>query len=108
MIQEFLREFDHKKDKVDQLEREHRRRFRHVIFPIKPLPGANQLMKYLFAARDPICNCDDGGRQPTSLLLKRLELPAGTPVVTGMIFLSGIPPRLFRVEGVLSDSTISQ
>ena len=85
MIQELLRELGHKKDKVDldQLEREHGRRFRRVISRLQPLPGANQLMKYLSRHGDPICNCDDWGRQPTSLLLKRLELPASTPIMTG-------------------------
>src|SRR6202043_209252 len=49
MMQELLRELGRKKDKIDldQLEREHGRRFRRVTSQLQPLPGANQLMKYL-------------------------------------------------------------
>lgn len=85
MMQELLRELGLKKDKVDldQLEHEHGRRFRRVVSQLQPLPGANQLMKYLSRHGIRFAIATTGGRQPTSLLLKRLELPAGTPVVTG-------------------------
>ena len=47
MMQELLRELGHKRDQVDldQLEREHGRRFRRVISQLQPLPGVNQLLK---------------------------------------------------------------
>lgn len=85
MMQELLRELGLKKNKadLDQLEHEHGRRFRRVVSQLQPLPGANQLMKYLSRHGIRFAIATTGGRQPTSLLLKRLELPAGTPVVTG-------------------------
>jgi beta-phosphoglucomutase-like phosphatase (HAD superfamily) len=85
MIQELLRELGHKKGTVDldQLEREHGRRFRRAISQLQPLPGANQLMKCLSRREIRFAIATTGGRQPTALLLKLLELPAGTPVVTG-------------------------
>lgn len=85
MIQELLREIGNSKNSVDldHLEREHDSRFRRVIPHLKPLPGANQIMKHLSRHGIRFAIATTGGRAPTSRLLKRLLLPSGTPVVTG-------------------------
>jgi HAD superfamily hydrolase (TIGR01509 family) len=85
MIQELLREIGHKKSKIDldQLERRHDTRFRRAVPHLVPLPGANQLIQHLSRHGIRFAIATTGGRHPTSLLLKRLEIPAGTPVVTG-------------------------
>ena len=85
MIQELLHELGHRKDKVDldQLERKHDSRFHRAIPHLKPLPGANSLMKHLSRHGIRFAIATTGGREPTSRLLKRLEVPARTPIVTG-------------------------
>lgn len=49
MIQELLRELEHKPRTIDldQLERTHDTRFRRLIRDLEPLPGVNQLLKHL-------------------------------------------------------------
>jgi HAD superfamily hydrolase (TIGR01509 family) len=85
MIQELLREIGDKKDRIDldRLERRHDSRFRRTIPHLNPLPGANQLMKHLLRHRIRFAIATTGGKEPTLRLLKRLEVPATTPVVTG-------------------------
>ncbi len=85
MIQELLRELPHKPDKLDldQLEQRHDARFRRAVPHLQPLPGANQLLKHLARHNIRIAIATTGGRGPTELLLKRLDLPAHIPIVTG-------------------------
>ena len=85
MMQELLREIAGRKGKIDldQLERKHDSRFRPVIPHLEPLPGANQLLRHLSRHGIRFAIASTGGREQTSLLLKRLALPAGTPIVTG-------------------------
>ena len=85
MIQELLREIDGKQGGIDldTLERKHDSRFRPAIPHLKPLPGANQLIKHFSWHRIRFAIATTGGREQTSRLLKRLEVPALTPVVTG-------------------------
>jgi HAD superfamily hydrolase (TIGR01509 family) len=85
MIRELLRETEQKSGKVDldQLERKHDQRFRTVVSQLKPLPGANQLMHHLVRHKIKFAIATTGGQSQTGLLLKRLEVPSETPVVTG-------------------------
>lgn len=85
MLKELLREIPGKKAGVDpdQLEHKHDLQFRRAIPHLKPLPGANQLLQHLSRQGIKFAIATTGGREQTSLLLKRLELPPGTPVVTG-------------------------
>lgn len=85
MIQELLRELPHKPGKLDldQLEPHHDARFRRAVPHLQPLPGANQLLKHLARHKIRIAIATTGGRGPTSLLLKRLDLPAHIPIITG-------------------------
>jgi HAD superfamily hydrolase (TIGR01509 family) len=82
MIQELLRETPKKPRRIniDQLEYKHSVRFRRAIPDLVPLPGANQLLKHLVRHKIRIAIATTGGRE---LVLKRLHIPAGTPVVTG-------------------------
>jgi HAD superfamily hydrolase (TIGR01549 family) len=83
-IKELLREIP-RIGKVDlqDLERKHDTKFRKVIASLQPLPGANQLLKHLSQNRVPIAIATSGGRKPTTLLLQRLKLPQGVPILTG-------------------------
>lgn len=85
MIQELLREVEHKPRTIDldQLERKHDTRFHRLIRDLEPLPGVNQLLKHLSRHRIRVAIATTGGREPTSMLLKHLEIPGGTPIVTG-------------------------
>lgn len=85
MIRELLRELPHKAHKIDldQLESRHDSRFRREIPRLEPLPGANQLLKHLSRHRIRIAIATTGGKDATAQLVKRLELPAGMPIVTG-------------------------
>ena len=85
MIQELLRETANKPHRInlDQLEDKHGVRFRRAIPDLVPLPGSNQLLQHLSRNKIRIAIATTGGREPTALVLKRLHVPAGTPVVTG-------------------------
>ncbi len=85
MIQELLRELPHKTRKIDldELEGEHEKRFHREVPHLEPLPGANQLLKHLSRHRVRTAIATTGGREATHLLIQRLQLPAGMPIVTG-------------------------
>lgn len=85
MIHELLRELPNQRGKLDldQLEQHHDARFRRAVPHLQPLPGANQLLKHLVRHKVRVAIATTGGREPTSLLLKHLEIPAQIPVVTG-------------------------
>ncbi len=85
MIRELLRELGGKAPRIDldQLERKHDNRFRRHVSHLQPLPGANQLLRHLRRHHIRVAIATTGGREATSLLLKRLELPANIPIVTG-------------------------
>ena len=85
MLQELLRETPDKPRRIDidQLEYKHGVGFRRAIPDLEPLPGAEQLLKHLVRHKIRIAIATTGGREPTALVLKRLQIPAGTPVVTG-------------------------
>jgi HAD superfamily hydrolase (TIGR01509 family) len=85
MIQELLRELEHKPRTInlDQLERGHDRRFRRLIRDLEPLPGVNQLLSHLQRNRIRMAIATTGGREQTFRLLKHLKIRGGTPIVTG-------------------------
>jgi HAD superfamily hydrolase (TIGR01509 family) len=84
-LQELLRELRGKKGKVDidKLERAHDRQFRRAIPKLRPLSGANELVKHLCARRIQVAIATTGGRAHTSLLLKQMDIPKHVPVLTG-------------------------
>lgn len=84
-ITELLREFapDKKKINIDKLEKEHDARIVDALFEIQPLRGANDLLKHLHRSKVRIAIATSGSKDQTSLLLKKINLPAGTPVLTG-------------------------
>jgi HAD superfamily hydrolase (TIGR01549 family) len=83
-IQELLREIP-KRGSADlnELERKHDRKFRKTIAHLQPLPGANQLLRHLSRRGIRVAIATTGGRNLTSLLLQRLDLPKGMPILTG-------------------------
>ena len=84
MLQELLRELPRRHSiELDKLERKHDSKFRKVIADVQLLPGATQLLKHLSQRAIRVAIATTGGRQQTSLLLKRFKLPSGIPVLTG-------------------------
>jgi len=83
-VTELLREFAPKK-KVDikKLEKEHDERIRKAFSAIEPLQGADDLLKHLHDSKVKIAIATTGNREQTTLLLKKLKIPRGTPVLTG-------------------------
>ncbi len=68
---------------LDGLENGHDARFARAIRALQPLPGANDLLRHLHRSKVPIAIATTGTRSQTSLLLKKLKIPSGTPVLTG-------------------------
>lgn len=83
-LRELLREIPDGKDSdLDELEKEHDAIFRHGIPRLSPLPGANRLLKHLAAHKIRMAIATTGGREQTSRLLKRLQIPGIIEIVTG-------------------------
>lgn len=84
-IKELLREFAPSKKgiNIDQLEKEHDARIREALSEISPLRGTDDLLKHLHHSKVRIAIATTGNRKQTSLFLKKLKIPAGTPVLTG-------------------------
>jgi HAD superfamily hydrolase (TIGR01549 family) len=83
-VTELLREFDpQKKVNIDELEEEHDARIRDAVSEIAPLRGADDLLNHLRGSKVRFAIATTGNREQTTLLLKKLKIPAGTPVLTG-------------------------
>jgi HAD superfamily hydrolase (TIGR01549 family) len=83
-VTELLRQFAPKKKiNIDKLEEQHDATIEEVLSRIQPLPGADDLLKHLHRAKVRIAIATTGNRRQTSLLLTKLKLPAGTPILTG-------------------------
>lgn len=84
-LRELLRELTPKKTKVnlDQLEQGHDAKFGRLISQLQPLPGANELLRHLHHLRVRIAIATTGNRKHTSLVLKKIKVPAGTSILTG-------------------------
>ncbi len=83
-VTELLREFAPKKKvNIAKLEKEHDARIVAAVSQIQPLRGTNDLLKHLHCSKVPIAIATTGNRKQTSLLLKKIKVPNGTPVLTG-------------------------
>ena len=84
-LQELLREIAPKRRgmSLTALENGHDKRFARLIPALKALPGANELLQHLHRSGVRIAIATTGNRKHTRLLLKKLRLPSGTPVLTG-------------------------
>lgn len=83
-VTELLREFAPKKKvNIDKLEKEHDARIVAAISEIQPLRGTNELLKHLHRSKIRIAIATTGNRKQTSLLLKKIKVPNGMPVLTG-------------------------
>jgi HAD superfamily hydrolase (TIGR01549 family) len=83
-VKEMLREYapDAQPD-IDALEKQHDQRFKDSLSNIAPLRGADELLRHLHQAKVRTAIATTGNRKQTSLLLKKLNLPKGMPVLTG-------------------------
>ena len=83
-VTELLREFAPKKKvNIARLEKEHDARIVAAVSQIQPLRGANDLLKHLHRCKVRVAIATTGNRKQTSLLLKKIKVPNGTPVLTG-------------------------
>jgi len=83
-ITELLREFaPRKKIDFDQLEEQHDARIVEVASDMQPLPGTDELLEHLHRSKVRIAIATTGNRKQTVLLLKKLTIPRGTPILTG-------------------------
>jgi HAD superfamily hydrolase (TIGR01549 family) len=84
-VKELLREVDCKEKEIDveNLEKEHDKKFRTTIPNIQSLPGTNDLLKHLARCGVRIAIATTGGRKATARLLRKLDIPAGMPILTG-------------------------
>lgn len=84
-VKELLREFAPSKKaiNIDKLEKEHDARIVAALSQIQPLRGSNDLLKHLHRSKVRIAIATTGNRKQTSLLLKKIKVPNGTPVLTG-------------------------
>lgn len=65
------------------LENGHDKKFGRMIPTLKALPGANELLQHLHRSGIRIAIATTGNRKQTLLLLRKLRVPSGTPIVTG-------------------------
>ncbi len=83
-VTELLREFaPGKKVNIEELEKEHDARIVDAASDIPALRGADDLLQHLRSSRVRFAIATTGNRKQTSLLLKKIKLPPGTPVLTG-------------------------
>jgi HAD superfamily hydrolase (TIGR01549 family) len=84
-LRELLREQEHRlrKENVESLEATHERLFRKEISGIAALPGANELLQHLAGNAIKVAIATTGGKGQTSRLLRCVNIPAGTEIVTG-------------------------
>src|ERR1700744_3997559 len=83
-ITELLRELAPKKKvNIDELEAEHDSRIVDTVSLIQPLPGADELIKHLHRSKIRVALATTGNRKQTRLLLKKLTIPRGVPILTG-------------------------
>lgn len=84
-LRELLREIAPKRSvmRLADLEYGHDKRFARIIPTLEPLPGATKLLQHLHRSGVRVAIATTGNRKHTLLLLKKLRLPPGTPIVTG-------------------------
>ncbi len=85
LIHQLFREHEMNIDRVDLdlLEKRRDEEFRKAAGHLRPVSGANQLLHFLSVRKIAWAIATTGNRAQTNLLLKHLELPAKTVVVTG-------------------------
>ena len=83
-VTELLREFaPGKKVDIESLEEAHDRKFAKSVPEIAPLRGADDLFRHLHSSKVRIAIATTGNRKQTSLLLKKLNVPPKTAILTG-------------------------
>jgi HAD superfamily hydrolase (TIGR01549 family) len=84
-LRELLREIDVKASpsRLEALEKAHDASFGRMIPELQALPGADPLLRHLDKSGVRIAIATTGNRKQTELLLKKIKVPSGMPVVTG-------------------------
>jgi HAD superfamily hydrolase (TIGR01509 family) len=84
-LRELLREAvpRHRSIDLEQLEHNHDKLFSRMIPGIQVLPGTDQLLSHLSRTGVRSAIATTGGRKQASVLLKKITIPAGLPVLTG-------------------------
>ena len=84
-LRELLRETGSRRRSIDleQLEHKHDQLFSRMIPRIHALAGADQLLSHLSRTGVQTAIATTGGRKQASVLLKKLTIPAGLPILTG-------------------------
>jgi HAD superfamily hydrolase (TIGR01509 family) len=83
-VTELLREFGPKKKiDFDKLEEQHDARIVEAVSDIQPLPGTDELLEHLHRSKVRIAIATTGNRKQTAVLLKKLTIPRGMPILTG-------------------------
>jgi HAD superfamily hydrolase (TIGR01509 family) len=85
LVGQLVREHGLQSSKIDveQLEKAHDTVFNKSISSVQPLPGAEQLLRYLTKHGAGWAIATTGGKPQTNKLLRTLRIPAQTVVVTG-------------------------
>ncbi len=85
LVRQLVREHGLHSSKIDveQIEKTHNTVFNKSISAIQPLPGAEQLLKYLTKQGVGWAIATTGGKEHTKQLLRTLRIPGKTVVVTG-------------------------
>ena len=68
---------------IDRLEKKHDNNFGKSIRRIEILPGSQQLLRHLAKIRVQWAIATTGNKRHTARLLKKFDLPANVPVITG-------------------------
>jgi HAD superfamily hydrolase (TIGR01509 family) len=84
-LRELLREIGVKAgpSKLGALEKAHDDSFGRMIPELQALPGADALLRHLYKSGVRIAIATTGNRKQTELLLKKIKVPSGMPMVTG-------------------------
>jgi beta-phosphoglucomutase-like phosphatase (HAD superfamily) len=84
-LRELLREIAPKRRgmRLTPLENGHDKRFARMIPALEALPGVNELLQHLHRSGVRIAIATTSNRKQTLLLLRKLRVPSGTPILTG-------------------------
>jgi HAD superfamily hydrolase (TIGR01509 family) len=83
-LQELLRELaPRRKFDLKKLEKKHDAHFSADLRKIEPLPGATELLAHLSRNKVKIAIATTGNRKQTLALLRKFDVPDGTPLITG-------------------------
>jgi HAD superfamily hydrolase (TIGR01509 family) len=83
-VNALLRETGHRvtREEADRLQRLHAEAYRRIAVPVRPLPGARELLAFLSRSHVPWAIATSGRMATAAPALKTLGIPPGVPIVT--------------------------